>query len=119
MTDFFVFFKQRTADEMRISDWSSDVCSSDLACPAIPALSSKNDRPPPPDRQDFPMAETAACADATPVPADTARNAWRPWAGLAVMLTGTRSEERRVGTECVNTGRSRWTRFLSKKTHNT
>src|SRR3546814_964917 len=25
-----VFFKQRTADEVRISDWSSDVCSSDL-----------------------------------------------------------------------------------------
>src|SRR3546814_10100288 len=25
-----VFFKQKTADEMRISDWSSDVCSSDL-----------------------------------------------------------------------------------------
>src|SRR3546814_2008928 len=27
---FFVFFKQKTAYEMRISDWSSDVCSSDL-----------------------------------------------------------------------------------------
>src|SRR3546814_1067112 len=27
---FFVFFKQKTAFEMRISDWSSDVCSSDL-----------------------------------------------------------------------------------------
>src|SRR3546814_4627677 len=27
---FFFFFKQRTAYEMRISDWSSDVCSSDL-----------------------------------------------------------------------------------------
>src|SRR3546814_13280058 len=26
----FIFFKQKTADEMRISDWSSDVCSSDL-----------------------------------------------------------------------------------------
>src|SRR3546814_1780526 len=42
---FFFFFKQKTAYEMRISDWSSDVCSSDLhamrligmdrlACPA-------------------------------------------------------------------------------------
>src|SRR3546814_19430558 len=33
----FFFFKQKTAYEMRISDWSSDVCSSDLpkraACP--------------------------------------------------------------------------------------
>src|SRR3546814_4037332 len=28
----FCFFKQKTAYEMRISDWSSDVCSSDLLC---------------------------------------------------------------------------------------
>src|SRR3546814_8938123 len=27
---YFCFFKQKTAYEMRISDWSSDVCSSDL-----------------------------------------------------------------------------------------
>src|SRR3546814_12380021 len=27
---FFVFFKRKTTNEMRISDWSSDVCSSDL-----------------------------------------------------------------------------------------
>src|SRR3546814_11879297 len=30
MLYFFFFFKQKTAYEMRISDWSSDVCSSDL-----------------------------------------------------------------------------------------
>src|SRR3546814_9981712 len=30
---FFFFFKQKTAYEMRISDWSSDVCSSDLKLP--------------------------------------------------------------------------------------
>src|SRR3546814_7104404 len=30
MSSTFVFFKQKTAYEMRISDWSSDVCSSDL-----------------------------------------------------------------------------------------
>src|SRR3546814_1111299 len=30
---FFFFFKQKTAYEMRISDWSSDVCSSDLGDP--------------------------------------------------------------------------------------
>src|SRR3546814_5367982 len=30
----FFFFKQKTAYEMRISDWSSDVCSSDLGLPA-------------------------------------------------------------------------------------
>src|SRR3546814_2841329 len=32
---FFFFFKQKTAYEMRISDWSSDVCSSDLADGAL------------------------------------------------------------------------------------
>src|SRR3546814_1636426 len=31
MCVFICFFKQKTAYEMRISDWSSDVCSSDLA----------------------------------------------------------------------------------------
>src|SRR3546814_2294899 len=30
---YFFFFKQKTAYEMRISDWSSDVCSSDLKRP--------------------------------------------------------------------------------------
>src|SRR3546814_2231173 len=29
-SDFFFFYKQKTAYELRISDWSSDVCSSDL-----------------------------------------------------------------------------------------
>src|SRR3546814_1915310 len=33
----FVFFKQKTAYEMRISDWSSDVCSSDLCGRGTPA----------------------------------------------------------------------------------
>src|SRR3546814_1192667 len=33
---FFFFFKQKTAYEMRISDWSSDVCSSDLSHPQTP-----------------------------------------------------------------------------------
>src|SRR3546814_1349637 len=35
----FVFFKLKTAYEMRISDWSSDVCSSDLATPPGSAAS--------------------------------------------------------------------------------
>src|SRR3546814_8886047 len=34
---FFFFFKQKTAYEMRISDWSSDVCSSDLLIAHQPA----------------------------------------------------------------------------------
>src|SRR3546814_17125072 len=32
---FCFFFKQKTAYEMRISDWSSDVCSSDLGCEQV------------------------------------------------------------------------------------
>src|SRR3546814_2072338 len=35
---FFFFFKQKTAYEMRISDWSSDVCSSDLAVSILQTL---------------------------------------------------------------------------------
>src|SRR3546814_7007915 len=34
----FFFFKQKTAYEMRISDWSSDVCSSDLPTEALRAV---------------------------------------------------------------------------------
>src|SRR3546814_8623136 len=40
----FFFFKQKTAYEMRISDWSSDVCSSDLvAAGLMRARASQND----------------------------------------------------------------------------
>src|SRR3546814_9642788 len=35
---FVFFFKQKTAYEMRISDWSSDVCSSDLKAPYLAAV---------------------------------------------------------------------------------
>src|SRR3546814_6342156 len=35
----FFFFKQKTAYEVRISDWSSDVCSSDLSAPGFGDLS--------------------------------------------------------------------------------
>src|SRR3546814_1666598 len=34
----FFFFKQKTAYEMRISDWSSDVCSSDLRKASVSKL---------------------------------------------------------------------------------
>src|SRR3546814_6990757 len=37
VNSFFFFFKQKTAYEMRISDWSSDVCSSDLK--TVPSVS--------------------------------------------------------------------------------
>src|SRR3546814_14963223 len=44
----FFFFKQKTAYEMRISDWSSDVCSSDLQYRLVPA-------PAPDQRHDAPL----------------------------------------------------------------
>src|SRR3546814_9414355 len=40
----FFFFKQKTAYEMRISDWSSDVCSSDLIARITSAIQFQNDR---------------------------------------------------------------------------
>src|SRR3546814_9734335 len=41
---FVFFFKQKTAYEMRISDWSSDVCSSDLIVQASPLLTGEQAR---------------------------------------------------------------------------
>src|SRR3546814_7895651 len=41
---FVFFFKQKTAYEMRISDWSSDVCSSDLAVDQRDPLVEETDR---------------------------------------------------------------------------
>src|SRR3546814_4100416 len=41
----FFFFKQKTAYEMRISDWSSDVCSSDLAGTGLHGNGRFGDRP--------------------------------------------------------------------------
>src|SRR3546814_7464472 len=35
VSGYVFFFKQKTAYEMRISDWSSDVCSSDLICKQV------------------------------------------------------------------------------------
>src|SRR3546814_4466740 len=42
----FFFFKQKTAYEMRISDWSSDVCSSDLHKRLFSSASSLTSEPP-------------------------------------------------------------------------
>src|SRR3546814_2021498 len=63
----FFFFKQKTAYEMRISDWSSDVCSSDLAL----WLLARRQRPGRGERRAAPQAlphagrhlRHAACAD--------------------------------------------------------
>src|SRR3546814_14051996 len=56
--DFFFFFKQKTAYEMRISDWSSDVCSSDLVV-------RRRDRPPGRRRHQADADRTAVRPDQT------------------------------------------------------
>src|SRR3546814_9138827 len=76
---FIFFFKQKTAYEMRISDWSSDVCSSDL--------------------------------DLTIVHAKIDCQVWVSFGKVVQNGRDFRSEERRVGKECVSTCRSRWSPY--------
>src|SRR3546814_4675968 len=98
----FFFFKQKTAYEMRISDWSSDVCSSDLAYRAALDTIAANERT-------FLSAEDHdaffAALDEPPEPSADLRDALERH-GRTV-----RSEERRVGKECVSTCRSRWSQY--------
>src|SRR3546814_17113281 len=58
------FFKQKTAYEMRISDWSSDVCSSDLASPSRSERSPR--RVPPRRHRQEPLQDGQASSDAGP-----------------------------------------------------
>src|SRR3546814_19658691 len=104
----FFFFKQKTAYAMRISDWSSDVCSSDLlqieadACAAIEGDIGA-------DVEGAFADDVVAglkCGGAVAGPGDAAAID----AGL-----GRRSEARRVGKECVRTVRSRWSPYHYKK----
>src|SRR3546814_10767195 len=92
----FFFFKQKTAYEMRISDWSSDVCSSDLPSSRPCDACSVADLTMKPDI-------LSTTGDANPTPADTP-NPNQSGVGIAAA----RSEERRVGKECVSKCRSRW-----------
>src|SRR3546814_8939044 len=99
-----LFFKQKTAYEMRISDWSSDVCSSDLsggAQAAAPgAVAGKGAAPSP-------------TAVKPPAASSQNRNAVDPDAAKRAKERAKRrrSEERRVGKECVSTCRSRWSTY--------
>src|SRR3546814_3868189 len=106
----FYLFKQKTAYEMRISDWSSDVCSSDLGLT--------------PDRNLNPIFDFSAQTLAL-IAHDALKDQMVEFAASHFDLlsrfagrvgTGTtsgrlRSEERRVGNECVSTCRSRWRRY--------
>src|SRR3546814_6609616 len=99
---YLFFFKQKTAYEMRISDWSSDVCSSDLLDLPSPVY---HHHPLITDASGRRLAKrdhAATLADLRNAGADPAR-----------LLAGlrSRSEERRVGKECVSTCRSRWSPY--------
>src|SRR3546814_19069598 len=104
---------------MRISDWSSDVCSSDLQCTAaglaVPAL---------PDAARDQMRALLLSVATASNPLDlTPSTAFQPEAFAqlpkVIDILGAqeqihsllRSEERRVGKACVSTGRSRWSPY--------
>src|SRR3546814_2102622 len=86
---FFFFFKQKTAYEMRISDWSSDVCSSDLSNYL---------------RLCFYLVSSSPVRHFQ-------RKKLVVYAKLSTRYSSLRSEERRVGKECVSTCRSRWSPY--------
>src|SRR3546814_9178145 len=92
----FFFFKQKTAYEIRISDWSSDVCSSDLVQQVLinlirNSVQAMMGEP----RREIRISTSLSSGDMVEV---------------SVADTG-RSEERRVGKECVSTCRSRWSPY--------
>src|SRR3546814_7553437 len=93
----FFCCKQKTAYEMRISDWSSDVCSSDLQ-PTRVMLQAV-------DEIMRILARVAMikgeCLEAREADDICVSDTW----------VARRSEERRVGKECVSTCRSRWSPY--------
>src|SRR3546814_5762011 len=98
----FFFFKQKTAYDLRISDWSSDVCSSDLSlsfwCPGDSSECSGRALALQPESR-------RAAGPGTAWP----RSSWQHLRRAPKPII--RSEERRVGKECVSTCRSRWSPY--------
>src|SRR3546814_17571655 len=133
----FFFFKQKTAYEMRISDWSSDVCSSDLSLrerSPSPSLRDREDRQRPltiPKRtlRTILSASTLRSADFGNPPGPVADHIARPGAALRRLVLAivdpaflerqatARSEERSGGQETVSKCRTCWLTF--KKNNNT
>src|SRR3546814_15547046 len=102
----FFFFKQKTAYEMRMSDWSSDVCSSDLRPCAAPRAT-----------RYWPDASSGCWVKERTSRAIPSRSSCAAVAqgGVSNGLSAGRSEERRVGNEGVSTCRSRWSPYPQKK----
>src|SRR3546814_18655841 len=108
------FYKQKTAYEMRISDWSSDVCSSDLRG----LLRAGGSR----DGDSRAEGERFRRGHACPVPHDHARS--EPGQGdgegglpaqARLVVSPGRTEERRVGKECVVRVELGGQRIINKK----
>src|SRR3546814_7881541 len=102
----FFFFKQKTAYEMRISDWSSDVCSSDLAATDARVMLLGGEAFSTPRHLWWNFVSSSR---------DRINEAKYDWKARKFPLvpgdSEERSEERRVGKECVSTCRSRWTPY--------
>src|SRR3546814_13398428 len=104
---------------MRISDWSSDVCSSDLRA-EIERCAAMTDKPFGVNLTVFPTikapdykAYAQAIIDGGVKIVETAgtqavREVWEMLKPHGVTILHKRSQERRVGKECVSTCRSRW-----------
>src|SRR3546814_5286677 len=101
------FFKQKTAYEMRISDWSSDVCSSDLR-EIDPEWVSEL------DGVALPASPIRLDGERLPInrpPPRLGEHTDEVLALVGLTAPEIRSEERRVGQECVSTCRSRWSPY--------
>src|SRR3546814_8145360 len=105
----FFFFKQKTAYEMRISDWSSDVCSSDLiADDGFESAENRIERRAQAINREIAGKHRAIRAEQINDLPDY------PFIGFHCPGNAAhtnRSEERRVGKECVSTCRSRWSPY--------
>src|SRR3546814_6211209 len=100
---FFFLFKQKTAYEMRISDWSSDVCSSDLRfCRSLLLIGGNREL-----QRIFPAIGIHIIHAQYPSTRLQGIRLADYQAIARAVAAGARSEERRVGKECVSKCRSR------------
>src|SRR3546814_1367387 len=99
----FFFFKQKTAYEMRISDWSSDVCSSDLILTAGVQYATGQMT----SEGGFDLALPDSLSGLSTALAGT-KQAELTSAFTASLNSAAGSEARRVGKGCVRTCNTRW-----------
>src|SRR3546814_14494269 len=94
---------------MRISDWSSDVCSSDLATATRASTTTACGRIWRGRGRDLGRGRDSA------IVAASVKTDGQHQPAVALQPVEARSEERRVGKECVSTCRSRWSPYHLKK----